>query len=436
MHVPFPALLCLLAASVFSSAAAEPSRQPNVVLIMCDDVGYECVAANGGESYATPRLDALAASGMRFTQCHVQPLCTPTRIELMTGRSNVRNYVDFAVLPRGETTFGNLFMEAGYQTGICGKWQLGGPADLPRRAGFAESLLWHHTRKRPPRYANPSLEVDGVVKEFAGGYGPTLVNDFALDFVTRHRDRPFFLYYPMILAHDPFQPTPDSPDWDPRAEGETVNDHVGHFGEMMSYLDRMVGRLVDRLDELGIRDDTLLVFLGDNGTHRRITSRFAGRDYPGGKGLTSRRGTHVPLIVNWPTVVPAGKVCDDLVAAVDFLPTICAAANIPVPEPIDGRSFLPRLRGEATAPREWIYSWYLPWPDDDSPVQESAFDTRFKLYRDGRLYDLRADPEEKTPLPDRPASPSAPAADARAKLAAALDEFAGIRSDVRKPPRE
>jgi arylsulfatase A len=221
MNSPVPSLICLLVgAAVFHAAAAsEPSRRPNVVLIMCDDVGYECVMANGGESYATPRLDALAASGMRFTQCHVQPLCTPTRLELMTGQSNVRNYVDFGVLPPGETTFGNLFMDAGYATGICGKWQLGGATDLPRRAGFAESFLWQHTR-RPPRYANPGLEIDGVEKNFAGGYGPTLVNDFALDFVTRHREGPFFLYYPMILAHDPFQPTPDSTDWDPLAEGE------------------------------------------------------------------------------------------------------------------------------------------------------------------------------------------------------------------------
>jgi len=418
--------LLLALAAVFSlpAMAAEPSRRPNVVLIMCDDVGYECVGANGGESYATPRLDALAVSGMRFTQCHVQPLCTPTRVELMTGHSNVRNYVDFGVLPPGATTFGNLLSDGGYATGICGKWQLGQELDLPRRAGFAEAFLWQHTR-RPPRYANPGLEIDGVEREFpAGAYGPTLVNDFALDFVTRHRDGPFFLYYPMILAHDPFQPTPDSPDWDPQAEGERVNRHVRHFGEMMTYLDRMVGRLVDRLDELGIRDRTLLVFLGDNGTHRTITSRLAGHEYPGGKGLTNRRGTHVPLIVSMPGVVPAGSVCDDLVAAVDFLPTICAAAGVPAPEGIDGQSFLPQLHGERGDPRSWIYSWYWPRPATTRGPVESAFDTGYKLYGDGRFYDLSADPDETTPLPDPPAGQAAAARDT---LRAALDAFAGAR---------
>lgn len=421
------AIACVAVWVATCTGVRAQSRPPNVVLVMCDDVGYECVTANGGESYATPRLDALAASGMRFTRCHVQPLCTPTRVELMTGRSNARNYVDFGVFPPGETTFGSLLAAGGHATGICGKWQLGREPDLPRRLGFAESLLWQHTR-RPPRYANPGLERDGIARDYSGGaYGPTLVSDFAIDFVERHRDHPFLLYYPMILAHDPFQPTPDSPDWDPRAEGESGNRDVRHFGEMMAYLDRMIGRLVDRLDELGIREHTLLFFLGDNGTNRGVTSRFAGRDYPGGKGLTNHRGTHVPLIVSWPGVVPAGRVCDDLVAAVDVLPTICEATGVRVPDGLDGRSFLPQLRGEPGQPRSWIYSWYWPRPAQAPAPVESACDAAYKLYGDGRLYDLTADPDETVPLTE-PLAP--PAAAARAKLQHAL---AGYR-DAR-PPR-
>lgn len=149
-------------------AVAAPPSRPNIVLIMADDFGYECVTANGGESYATPRLDALAASGVRFTQCYVQPLCTPTRVELMTGKSNVRNYVDFGTLPSGETTFANLLRDAGYATAVCGKWQLGRDPDLPRRVGLDEAFLWQHTR-RPPRYANPGLEKDGVEQDFHDG---------------------------------------------------------------------------------------------------------------------------------------------------------------------------------------------------------------------------------------------------------------------------
>ena len=132
--------------------------------------------------------------------------------------------------------------------------------------------------------------------------------NFALDFIERHKDQPFFLYYPMILTHDPFQPTPDSPNWDPKAIGEGVNKDVKHFADMTAFMDKMIGRVVDKLDELGIRDNTLLIFIGDNGTHSSVTSRFQGADYQGGKGSTNQRGTHVPMVVSWPAVIkPAAR---------------------------------------------------------------------------------------------------------------------------------
>lgn len=413
----------LLAATLLAVTAE--ARPPNLILVMADDFGYECVGANGGESYATPHLDRLAAGGLRFEHCHVQPLCTPTRVQLMTGRSNVRNYLNFGTLPRGETTFGQLLQTAGYATGICGKWQLGTEKDAPQHFGFAEACLWQHSR-RPPRYANPGLEYNGVEKDFnRGEYGPQLVNDWALDFVTRHRDEPFFLYYPMILTHDPFQPTPDSPNWDPTAVGERVSRDVKHFADMTAYMDRMIGRLDAKLGELGIRDNTLLLFLGDNGTHSSVTSRFHGSDYRGGKGTTTRRGTHVPLIASWPAVIRQGRVCRDLISSTDFLPTLCAAAGVPVPENSDGISFLPQLRGEAGSPRDWLYTWYSPRQRPDLSVRECAFDHDFKLYRDGRFFYLRADPfEEQAPL----AAPlSAEQTAAKTKLQAALDRFTDAR---------
>jgi arylsulfatase A len=385
----------LLCSAVGFCAEAQP---PNVILIMADDFGYECVTANGGESYQTPNLDRLAANGMRFEQCYVQPLCTPTRVQLMTGLYNIRNYLNFGTLMRSETTFANLLSKAGYATGICGKWQLGRELDSPQHFGFEESLLWQHTR-RPPRYANPGLEHNGVEKEFPqGSYGPTLINDFALDFVTRHKDHPFFLYYPMILTHNPFQPTPDSPNWDATAEGENVNQNKKHFADMTEYMDKMIGRLDAKLAELGIRDNTLLLFIGDNGTNRSITSRWKGTDYPGGKGTTAKRGHHVPFIASWPAVMKSGRVSEDLISAADFLPTICEAAKVPVPPNSDGVSFLPQLRGEVGSPREWLYSWYSPRQKLDLTIQEFAFDHGFKLYRNGEFFDLRTDPFEESPL--------------------------------------
>lgn len=424
MRLLAPLALCGLAL-IFGSPVLAASDRPNLILIMADDFGYECVRANGGESYQTPHLDRLAASGVRFEQCHVQPLCTPTRVQLMTGLYNVRNYLRFGVLQESETTFGRLLQQAGYATGVCGKWQLGQDPELPQKLGFQEAFLWQHTR-RPPRYANPGLEHNGREIDFHNGeYGPKLVNDFAIDFVTRHKDHPFFLYYPMILTHNPFQPTPDSPDWDPAARGEDVNRHVKHFADMTAYMDKMIGRLDAKLAELGIRDNTLLIFLGDNGTSRNITSRFQGTDYQGGKGATTRRGTHVPLIVSWPAVLREGRVCRDLVSSVDFLPTLCEAAGVPVPENTDGVSFLPQLRGERGSPREWLYAWYSPRLQPVATVREFAFDQHYKLYRTGEFFDLTADPDEERPLSREGLSGAA--AEGAAKLQAVLDRYAGVR---------
>lgn len=424
-HALLPCTLLLLTFAGGLRAATVQAPKPNIILIMADDFGYECVTANGGQSYQTPHLDKLAAGGVRFEQCHVQPLCTPTRVQLMTGRYNVRNYLNFGTLVRTETTFGHLFKKAGYATGICGKWQLGRETDAPQHFGFEESLLWQHTR-RPPRYANPGLELNGVEKEFPqGSYGPTLINDFALDFITRNKERPFFLYYPMILTHDPYQPTPDSADWDPATKGENQQKDVKHFADMTAYMDKMVGRLDAKLGELGIRDQTLLLFIGDNGTGRGVTSRFKGADYPGGKGTTTARGYHVPFIASWPSVMKQGRISSDLISSTDFLPTICAAAGIPVPADVDGVSFLPQLRGEKGAPREWLYSWYSPRQGADLTVREFAFTRDAKLYRDGRFFDLAADPDEKNAL--EVGKLSGTAASAAKNLQAALDQLKDAR---------
>jgi arylsulfatase A len=257
-----------------------------------------------------------------------------------------------------------------------------------------------------------------------GEYGPTLVNDFALDFITRHQAHPFFLYYPMMLTHDPFQPTPDSPDWDPKAKGESVNRDVKHFADMTAYMDKLIGTVVAKLEELKLRENTLIIFLGDNGTHSSVTSRFQGADYRGGKATTTFHGTHVPLVVNWPSAVKAGRVNRDLISSVDFVPTLCEVAGVASPE-IDGVSFLPQVRGEAGHPRDSIYSWYSPRQGNDKTVHEFAFDRDFKLYRSGEFYDLRKDAVEKSPL--QVAGLTGESAEAATKLQAALKRFDGAR---------
>ncbi len=417
------ASLCVLGCAVPLVSRAKP----NLVLIMADDLGYETIGANGGTSYRTPALDKLTATGARFTHCYAQPLCTPTRVQLMTGQYNVRNYITFGNMDRQAVTFANLLKSAGYITCVAGKWQLGHDLDLPRKFGFDEYCLWQHTR-RPPRYANPGLEINGVEKDYTNGeYGPDLVNAYALDFITRQKDKPFFLYYPMMLTHGPYQPTPDSKDWDPKAIGEGVNHAPEHFGDMVEYTDKLVGRVINRLDQLGLRDNTLVLFLGDNGTGKGTRSMMGDRVFIGGKGATTDAGMHVPLIANWPGRVVAGKVCPDLVDTTDFLPTLLDAAGVKSPSDIqfDGRSFFPQLCGKKGNPRDWLYAWYSPRQNPNKTVREFAYDQRFKLYRTGEFFDLKQDPDEKQPV--KVASLTGEAAAAAKRLQGALDQFKDAR---------
>jgi arylsulfatase A len=422
-----PALFSVLLCVLCGSAQAADTRKPNLILILADDLGYETIGANGGTSYRTPALDKLAATGARFTHCYAQPLCTPTRVQLMTGLSNARNYISFGNMDSQAVTFANLLKPEGYVTCIAGKWQLGHDIDLPKKYGFDEYCLWQHTR-RPPRYANPGLEINGVAKDYTNGeYGPDLVNDYALDFISRKKDKTFFLYYPMMLTHMPYQPTPDSKSWDPKATGERVNEAPEHFGEMVEYMDKLIGKVVAKVDELGLRDNTLILFLGDNGTGKGTRSKMGDRVVIGGKGATTIAGMRVPLIANWPDRVVPGKVYSDLVDTTDFLPTLLEAASVKLPSGAkwDGRSFFPQLRGEKGQPREWIYSWYSPRQGPDMTVRECAFDQRFELYRSGNFFDLSRDAGEQRPL--AVSSLEGDAATAAKKLQAGLDQFKGVR---------
>lgn len=418
------ALLLFALCSLVNISFAAKSDRPNVILIMADDFGFECVSANGGQSYRTPNMDRLAASGMRFENCHVQPLCTPTRVQLMTGQYNVRNYVEFRHLKPDSVTFANLFHDAGYRTAIVGKWQLGQDLSLPKHWGFDEHCLWQFTRV-PERYRNPGLEINGKEVDFTKAeYGPDLVCDYALDFISRNKEQPFLLYYPMILTHDPFVPTPGNPDYSNekvKRGGRTVK----YFADMVAHADKNIGRIADKLDELKIRENTLVIFLGDNGTHPTVISQFKGHPYQGGKGKSIQTGTHVPLIVNWPKTIRPGQVNTNLVDSTDFFPTICEAAGINLPRKLtmDGRSFLGQLKGKRSQAREWSYTWYAP--QNNELKFEFARDLQFKLYRDGRFFDLQADADENSPLVSTQLSPNAQTA--HRKLTQVLEQYRDAR---------
>lgn len=423
------AIPCVLAALALLLAPLDAApAKPNVVFILADDLGYECLGAYGGTSYPTPNLDRLAASGMRFDRAYAQPLCTPTRAQLMTGQYNIRNYFSFGQLDPETKTFAHLFHDAGYTTCMAGKWQLGRDASLPKKFGFDEHCLWQLTR-RPPRYANPGLEINGLDRDFTHGeYGPDVCQDYALDFIRRKKDVPFFLYCSLMLTHDPYQPTPDSPNWDPRAKGEQVNRDVRHFGEMVAYMDKQIGQLLAQLDALGLRENTLVVFLGDNGTGITVKSQLAGRTVAGGKAKSTDAGMHVPLLVSWPGRIPAGRTCADLIDTTDFIPTLLDLLPL---EPradmhLDGRSFAPQLRGEKGRPRAWYYSWFSR-NGDLASAKEFAATPRYKLYRTGEFFDTTADILEQSPLPA--GALTAEAAAAAKLLRGALASFANARPE-------
>jgi arylsulfatase A len=410
------------------TACGKSSQKPNIVLIMADDLGYEGLSCYGSTSYSTPRLDELAQTGVRFNHCYAQPLCTPTRIQIMTGQYNFRNYVGFMVLKPGEKTFGDVMQAAGYATCVAGKWQLWnhnearglkGQGVWPDDAGFDEHCSWL-IEEFVDRYADPRLYINSREQEsFPGAYGPDICCDYLLDFIERKRDEPFFAYHSMILPHNPFMPTPDSPQW---KDGDRHEDHPRFFKDMVEYVDKLTGRVIDKLDELGLRENTIVMFLGDNGTNELITSQTVNGSVKGNKGYPDDAGTRVPFIVNCPGLVKSGLVLDDLVDTTDFLPTIMEATGASLLDGMvqDGRSFLPQLRGEAGNPRDWVFCHYDPdWAD--FPKSRFARDHRWKLYDDGRLFDVPADVLEQRPIMADSGGPESTAA--RRKLQAVLDRL-------------
>ena len=406
--------------TVLSHAAN--GKRTNVILIMTDDTGYEVFGCYGSKQYRTPRIDQLAETGMRFNHCYANPVCSPSRVKIMTGKSNVRNYVYWGVLDREEKTIGHMMKDAGYTTCVAGKWQLYGDGTfasetrgwgtLPEDAGFDDHCLYE-----PSLYWEPAFRINGQVKTVAdeNAFGPTLINDHVCDFIDRKKEEPFFIYYPMRLTHGPFVTTPDSAD-----PSSTANQQ--NFEDMVAYMDKLVGRVVDTLDEAGVRDNTLILFTGDNGSpggqKGGIVSELNGRMIDGGKSMTTDAGTRVALVANMPGTITPGRVTDDLVDFSDMMPTIAGmtGAQTHAGEVLDGVSFAPQLRGRKGTPRESIYCYYEPVPSPESSPVIWARDQQWKLYSDGRLFDISNDVLEKNPISDG-------GGEVRQKLQAVLDSM-------------
>jgi arylsulfatase A len=398
---------------VTNSVIAKDAKKPNVILIMADDMGYECLGAYGSTSYSTPELDKLASSGIQFNNCVANPLCSPSRIKIMTGLRNYQNYERFGYVDVRERTFANVMRETGYATCISGKWQLNGlkykedcpdwdDATKPNKMGFDEYCLWQFRHERlgekGERYSDPLIENNGKVMETtADDYGPDIFSNYVLDFVERKKDEPFFVYYPMVLVHYPFVPTPGSKDWanpDMRYKKDTT-----YFKDMVAYCDKMIGRLTDKLKELDLYDNTIIMFCGDNGTMRGIDSKTDHGSVKGGKGMTTDAGTHVPLIVNWPEKIKKHKEFDGLIEFSDFFPTFVELVNKKEPR-TDGVSFLPLMTGRRYAGRKTAVVHYNPkWaPVVQKYANQFVRTVDYKLYPNDKFYNLKEDILEKNPL--------------------------------------
>ncbi|MBI5833931.1 MAG: sulfatase-like hydrolase/transferase [Armatimonadetes bacterium] len=392
--------------SPLRAADAPAGRRPNIILILSDDVGIAELSCYGGE-HPTPRLDALAGAGIRFEQCYSTPLCGPSRCQLLTGRYPFRtglntNQSATAVSPQREVMIPTVMRKAGYVTGSVGKW---GQICLgPKEWGFDEWFVFQGSG----RYwasQNISYNVSGQSKTLGQKeYLPDLMHDFAVDFTTRHRDKPFMLYYPMSHIHGPIMPTPDSK---PGADAKQL------YADNISYMDKLVGKLVDHLDRLGLRENTLILFVGDNGTARFGEATIGGKSLSGKKGSMLEGGARVPLLANWPGTTPTGRVNRDLIDFSDFFAT-CASlgrADLPAGVTLDSQSFAEQLRGEAGKPREWVYV--------ELGGKSYVRDNRYKLTNGGALFDLSKAPFEEIAVPDDTKDTLALAS--RAKLQAVLD---------------
>lgn len=425
----------ILAAIVFATLLATTTQaRKNVILIMADDSAADNYGCYGSTYFKTPRLDALAAGGAKFNHCYSTPVCTPSRVKIMTGRDGIRNYSMFGSLDNGETTFGTMMRNAGYATAIAGKWQLHGTPNgsLAPECGFDTYCLWNYPGATGSRFWDPNIVQDGKLLETdQEDYGPDIFTNFIIDFIKRNaagdKKRPFFVYYPMVLVHSPFVATPDSKSMEGVARKDRA---LRYFRDMTAYADKCVGRIVDTLDQHGLREDTVVIYTTDNGTGRSLVYPFQGEDRKGEKAWATDGGTHAPLIVNCPGTVKSGVVSDDLVDFSDVMPTLAeiSAADLPNVK-LDGRSFWPQCRGKQGNPRKWIYQYYYPKFTAAGELHGQglngneiawAQNQQFKLYRDGTLY-ATSDRHEISPI--TPSDGNRVAEAARKLLQSAIDSM-------------
>ncbi|MDQ3651473.1 MAG: arylsulfatase [Acidobacteriota bacterium] len=392
------ALICHAASAVHPAsqraAAQADSRRatrPNVLFIVADDMGYGDIRSHGNEKIDTPVLDQLAAGGARFERFFVAPLCAPTRASLLTGRYPLRTGT--AGVTRGletmraeEVTIAEALKRAGYATGIFGKWHNGQHyPNHPRGQGFDE--FFGFSAGHWNNYFDTTLEHNGRFVK-TKGYITDVLTDAAIRFIENNRARPFFAYVPYNAPHSPYQ-VPDRYFTKYKARG--LDDTTASVYGMVENIDENIGRLLRKLDESNLTDDTIVIFMTDNGPQ---TARYNG-GMKGRKGSVEEGGVRVPFFLRWPGQINAGMTVKNIAAHIDLLPTIDELTGTTrlVTLPLDGRSLVPLLKGKAAG---WTDRMLFTHPTGGQAQSAGAVRTeRWRgVYSDARqeLYDMAADP--------------------------------------------
>jgi arylsulfatase A len=404
--------IMLIASLPLLSVMVRAADRPNIIFILADDLGAEALGCYSGAKFTTqkgellgavktPNLDALAKSGILFQHMFATPVCSPSRAQFLTGKYNYRvGFHDIAgrsgatksLDAKAHPTLAARLKAVGYVTAVVGKWHLGnagGEMFVPKSA--IEDTACPHPREcgfdRQCVFGGGHLEDYG--KPIKGLYTPDLLQTWALRFLENRKGKaePFFLYYASPIPHFPYLPTPLNPGGLGRGEDKMgkMYGNIKNFPCLVEYLDQQVGEILAKLTELGMRDNTLVIFAGDNGTPPWLVTEMRDRrKVKFGKGTLLDTGSWVPMIASWPHAVPAGKTYGGLTDFSDIMPTCLELAGAETTAGLDGVSFAPQLQGQPGQPREWVHSLYV----DKYFVRN----TKWKLRENGELYDVTGSP--------------------------------------------
>jgi len=426
----------------------KPRGRPNFVFFLIDDLGRQDLGCYGSTFYETPNIDRLAAQGMRFTNAYAAcPVCSPTRASIMTGkypaRVGITDWIGAAqkptayreYLPLEDVTIAEALKEAGYATGYVGKWHLAtrGTADrrqyYPDRQGFDINIAGDNSGS-PPTYFYPYVKGKRSLETMPPGgregeYLTDRLTDEALKFLDASKERPFLLYLSHYGVHTPLEsksdlagqyeakakglPAPEGPRIQPvygPYRTRLVQDHAVYAG-MVQSVDESVGRVMAKLEQLGLERDTIVIFMSDNGGLSTVAREGPTCNLPlrAGKGWLYEGGIREPMLIKWPGVVPAGSLCDDVVTSTDFYPTMLEMAGLPLRpgQHVDGVSLAGLLRGTGTLKRQAIYWHYPHYHGSGNRPSGAVRAGDFKLiewYEDNRveLYNLKDDLGERHDL--------------------------------------